>query len=103
MNDRYIMDEISDSISIVVPVFNSQDTLRPLCTRLIDVMNSMRVDFEIILVNDGSRDSSWAVILDLAKQNSFIKGINLMRNFGQHNALLCWLREATIRLHSYGR
>jgi len=94
MNDRYIMDEISESISIVVPVFNSQDTLRPLCTRLIDVMNSMRVDFEIILVNDGSRDSSWAVILDLAKQNSFIKGINLMRNFGQHNALLCGIREA---------
>jgi glycosyltransferase involved in cell wall biosynthesis len=47
-----------------------------------------------VLVNDGSRDRSWEIIQDLAKEHSWVRGINLMRNFGQHNALLCGIRAA---------
>ena len=49
---------------------------------------------EAILVNDGSRDQSWEIILQLATEYPWIRGINLMRNFGQHNALLCGIRAA---------
>ena len=49
---------------------------------------------ELILVNDGSRDRSWEVIQNLAEQYPWIRGFNLMRNYGQHNALLCGIRAA---------
>jgi undecaprenyl-phosphate 4-deoxy-4-formamido-L-arabinose transferase len=50
--------------------------------------------FEIILVNDGSRDGSWLVIDELSRANTFITGISLTLNYGQHNALLCGIRAA---------
>ena len=49
---------------------------------------------EVILVNDGSRDGSWETITALARTHPWVRGINLMRNYGQHNALLCGIREA---------
>jgi len=51
-------------------------------------------DFEIILVDDYSKDESWKVIQQLVVQDSCVRGIGLMRNFGQHNALLCGIRQA---------
>jgi undecaprenyl-phosphate 4-deoxy-4-formamido-L-arabinose transferase len=50
--------------------------------------------YELILINDGSRDNSWQVISDLCDQHGWIRGINLIRNYGQHNALLCGIRQA---------
>src|SRR6185436_19767459 len=50
--------------------------------------------FEVVLVNDGSRDRSWPVINELSVARSWVRGINLMRNYGQHNALLCGIRAA---------
>jgi undecaprenyl-phosphate 4-deoxy-4-formamido-L-arabinose transferase len=51
-------------------------------------------EYELLLVNDGSRDQSWPIIRRLAAENSRVRGINLMRNYGQHNALLCGIRAA---------
>jgi undecaprenyl-phosphate 4-deoxy-4-formamido-L-arabinose transferase len=51
-------------------------------------------DFEVILVNDGSRDRSWEAICSIAQEYPWVHGINLMRNFGQHNALFCGIRAA---------
>src|SRR5687768_8288291 len=50
--------------------------------------------FELILVNDGSRDGSWRIVRDLRERHAWVRGIDLMRNFGQHNALLCGVRAA---------
>src|SRR4029453_1729310 len=50
--------------------------------------------FELILVNDGSSDGSWNVIRALAAKHTWIRGLRLMRNYGQHNALLCGIRAA---------
>jgi len=80
------------ALSIVVPVFNAEQTLRPLASALEVFAQSTPI--EVILVNDGSRDQSWEIILQLATEYSWIRGINLMRNFGQHNALLCGIRAA---------
>jgi len=62
--------------------------------RLNPVLRAHTSSFEVIFVEDGSLDSSWSVIQDLAGRYSFIVGIRLMRNYGQHNALLCGIRAA---------
>jgi len=81
-------------ISVVVPVYNGEGTLTELIERLERVLRDISTRFEVVLVNDGSRDRSWDVICKLAEQNDWVRGINLMRNYGQHNALLCGIRAA---------
>jgi undecaprenyl-phosphate 4-deoxy-4-formamido-L-arabinose transferase len=81
-------------LSIVVPVYNSEGSLRSLVERLQPVLEARAAPFEIVFVNDGSRDRSWAVVTELARAHGFVRGLNLMRNYGQHNALLCGIRAA---------
>jgi glycosyltransferase involved in cell wall biosynthesis len=83
-----------DGLSVVVPVYESRDSLPILCARLEPVLKSLAHQYEIILVNDGSRDGSWDVVRSLTASHAWVRGFDLMRNYGQHNALLCGLREA---------
>ena len=82
------------SISVVVPVYNSEGSLRALVERLEPVLRAHAARFELVLVNDGSKDGSWAVVEELAARHDWVRGIDMMRNYGQHNALLCGLRAA---------
>lgn len=82
------------TLSIVVPVYNSEGTLTALAERLGDLLPTIAGAFEVILVNDGSRDRSWAVVQELVARYPWLVGIDLMRNYGQHNALLCGIRAA---------
>jgi len=81
-------------ISVVVPVFNSKETLPGLVERLGAVLSCLSWDYEVLLVSDGSSDGSWDTICSLASAKDWIHGIQLMRNYGQHNALLCGIRAA---------
>lgn len=83
-------------ISVVVPVYNAEQTLPGLFAELQAALRDQR--WELILVNDGSRDGSWQVIERLAAQQPIVRGIDLMRNYGQHNALLCGIRAARGRV-----
>jgi undecaprenyl-phosphate 4-deoxy-4-formamido-L-arabinose transferase len=65
-----------------------------LITRLNAILKAQKANYEIILVDDGSRDDTWMVIQSLAAQHNFVHGFTLMRNSGQHNALLCGIRTA---------
>jgi len=82
------------SISVVVPVYNSEATLPELVKRLKPVLDSAAHEYELVLVSDGSSDRSWEVIQRLSAENDWVRGIKLMRNYGQHNALLCGIRAA---------
>src|SRR2546430_1642044 len=82
-------------ISVVVPVYNSEATLEAFVQRLEMVLSSLASSRELILVNDDSRDGSWKIIDKISREKSWVRGINLMRNYGQHNALLCGIRAAT--------
>ncbi len=82
------------SISVVVPVYNSAPSLPLLVARLEPMLRSLGCPYELVLVNDGSRDTSWEVVRALSLQHSFVRGINLARNYGQHNAVLCGIRAA---------
>jgi len=80
--------------SIIIPVYNSESTLEPLCERLVMVLENITEAYEIILINDGSLDRSSIIMEKINKINSNFRIINLMRNYGQHNALLCGMRIA---------
>ncbi len=79
-------------LSVVVPVYRSATILPELVQRLEKVLSRIASAYELVLVNDSSPDQSWDVICQLAERNSWIHPINLMRNYGQHNALLCGIR-----------
>jgi undecaprenyl-phosphate 4-deoxy-4-formamido-L-arabinose transferase len=85
---------VPDPISVVVPVYNSEKSLPILFDRLQTVFSGMGRIFELILVDDGSRDGSWLVASDLAGRHPNVRGIRMLRNYGQHNALLCGIRHA---------
>lgn len=82
------------NLSIIIPVYNGAAPLPDLMRRLAATLSARPEPFEVILINDGSRDNSWDVIRDLSAQYDCLHGINLMRNYGQHNALLCGIRAA---------
>lgn len=83
-------------ISIVIPVYYNQDNLQPLYADLkkkfLDVID---YDYELVMVNDGSKDKSYEVMQELAKHDAHIKIISLSRNFGSHAAVLCGLSKCT--------
>jgi glycosyltransferase involved in cell wall biosynthesis len=81
-------------LSVVVPVYRSQAILPELVRRLEGALPAIASTYELVLVNDSSPDASWDVICQLAQRYPWIQGINLMRNYGQHNALLCGIRAA---------
>ena len=81
------------TLSVVIPVYNSQDTLEPLVLRLNECLQA--VDFEVVLVNDGSRDFSEEVVYGLANRYANVQGLSLRRNFGEFSAVLCGLTYAT--------
>lgn len=81
-----------DTLSVVIPVYNSEKILAELVAQLAQTLPALSGGYEVILVNDGSRDRSWEVICQLARDYPWVHGINLMRNYGQHNALLCGIR-----------
>lgn len=81
-------------VSVVIPVFNSELSLEALCDQLGVELPTIAEDYEIILVDDGSKDNSWEVVSRLAEADQRICGIRLSRNYGQHNALLCGIRAA---------
>jgi glycosyltransferase involved in cell wall biosynthesis len=82
------------SISVVIPVYNASLTLPELIIQLEGALPACAGRYEVILVNDGSQDQSWATICSLVDRYPWVRGINLMRNYGQHNALLCGIRAA---------
>ena len=82
--------------SVVVPVFNSEKTLEELCNRVDATFHKINSTYEIILVNDCSRDGSWNIIRHLKQKfGEHLSAIHLRGNFGQHKALLCGFQYAS--------
>jgi glycosyltransferase involved in cell wall biosynthesis len=81
-------------VSVVIPVFNEEESLTELCDWIQKVCSSNGLSFEIILVDDGSSDSSWKVISRLGSENKYIKGIRFRRNYGKAAALHTGFAEA---------
>lgn len=74
-------------ISLVIPLLNEEESLPELCSWIEKVMLEHGYSYEVLLIDDGSTDGSWRVIMDLSQKNSNIKGVRFQRNFGKSAAL----------------
>lgn len=81
-------------ISVIVPLFNEEESLPELHAWIQRVMNAYQYSYEIIFINDGSTDRSWAVIEDLQQKDPCVKGIKFRRNYGKSPALYCGFKAA---------
>ncbi len=81
-------------ISVVVPLFNEEESLPELHAWIKRVMNENRFSYEVIFVNDGSTDGSWNVISELSQKDPNVKGIKFRRNYGKSPALYCGFKKA---------
>ena len=87
------MKNITEGVSVVIPVFNSGGTLPKLVKQISLILPELHENFELILVNDGSQDNSWDIINEICEKHSWVRGICLMCNYGQHNATLAGIRS----------
>lgn len=76
-------------ISVVIPAYRSRDSLPLLVDRLESILSALERDFEVIIVDDSSPDDTWDTLHALKKNHTCLKIVRLLRNSGQHNALLC--------------
>jgi glycosyltransferase involved in cell wall biosynthesis len=82
------------SLSIIIPVFNSEASIKEVVARIVRVMNLEQFSYEIVLIDDASKDDSWGKILELGKENKNIIGLQFLKNSGQHSANLCGFRHS---------
>ena len=81
-------------ISIIIPLFNEEESLPELCSWIEKVMNKNNYSYELLLMDDGSKDKSWSVIENISSKNSNIKGIKFRRNYGKSAALNIGFQKA---------
>ena len=86
------------SVSVVIPVYRSQDSIALVVRELAAELPKMTDAFEAVLVEDSGGDGSWDVIQRLAAEYEWVRGFKLMRNYGQHSALLCGIRAASFEI-----
>lgn len=83
-------------VSLVIPVYYNEENLRPLYVDLKEkFISKINYNYEIVMVNDGSKDKSYEVMKELASEDKNIKIISLSRNFGSHAAILCGISHCT--------
>ncbi|WP_395043768.1 glycosyltransferase family 2 protein [Flavobacterium sp.] len=82
------------NLSIIIPLLNEQESLPELHSWIVKVMTANNYSYEIIFIDDGSTDESWNVIEQLSKENTSVKGIRFLRNFGKSQALHAGFAEA---------
>lgn len=80
-------------ISVVVPLFNEEESLPELVSWIVNVMNNNNFSYEIMMIDDGSKDNSWKIIENLQSKNPLVKGIKFRRNYGKSAALYCGFNE----------
>lgn len=86
---------MSVELSVVVPIYNEEENIPELCRRLVATLEGAVRSFELVLVDDGSRDRSWALIAELASRDARVKGLRFSRNFGHQMAFTAGLDHAT--------
>ena len=87
------MSDLEPGVTVVIPAYNSEETLGDLVARLDRVLPAA-AGREVIIVDDCSRDGTWQTIERITREFTWVRGVTLRRNYGQHNALLCGIRLA---------
>tara|TARA_B100001093_G_scaffold112955_1_gene105302 strand:+ start:38921 stop:39865 length:945 start_codon:yes stop_codon:yes gene_type:complete len=82
-------------LSVVIPLFNEEKSLDELYSSIVKTISKINLKFEVIFIDDGSKDNSWEIIKNIAKKYSNVKGIKFLRNFGKSQALSAGFKEST--------
>lgn len=82
-------------LSVIIPLFNEEQSLDELYSSIVKTISKINLKFEVIFVDDGSKDNSWEIIKNIAKKYSNVKGIKFLRNFGKSQALSAGFKEST--------
>jgi len=82
------------NLSIIIPLLNEEESIKELYHWIAKVMQSKGFLYELIFIDDGSTDNSWRIIEGLAKENSEVKGIRFLENFGKSQALHAGFAQA---------
>ena len=95
MCEHSLLSKSKPYISVVVPVYNEQDNLPELFKRLGQVLDQLNKPYQLIMVNDGSQDNSWRIMLEYQKRHPHqVILVDFMRNFGQHMAVIAGFMQA---------
>lgn len=81
-------------LSVVVPAYNEQDNVKKAVSKIAEILDKAEISFEIVFVNDGSRDDTWSAIEHAAKRDARVRGVSFSRNFGKESAILAGLSES---------
>ena len=84
-------EQIVENLSVVIPVYNDQEVIQELYRRLHPVLEKIATNYEVVLVDDGSKDNSWEEIMSLRSKDDHIVAVKLARNFGQQNSIAAGL------------
>ena len=82
------------NVSIIIPLLNESDSLRELNSWISKSFKNKGLEYEVIYIDDGSNDSSWSIIEEIANNNENVKGISFTRNYGKSQALRVGFSEA---------
>ena len=81
-------------ISVIIPLYNEEESITELYSWIERVMNDNKFTYEVIFINDGSTDQSWSIIEDLSRKSEHVRGIKFRRNYGKSPALFCGFKAA---------
>lgn len=93
-----MMDKFSKDISVIISLFNEEESILELVSWIEKVMNTNSFSYEIIMIDDGSNDRSWEIICSLSEKDPSIKAISFRRNYGKSAALYCGFKAAEGRV-----
>ncbi|WP_202901507.1 glycosyltransferase family 2 protein [Thalassospira australica] len=90
-----IQNDTSPELSVIVPIYNEEESIKPLCDQLLSVLDELGKPFEVIFVNDGSSDRSMELLRNTAKERGELKIVNFRRNYGQTAATMAGIDHAS--------
>lgn len=81
-------------VSVIIPTYNGEETISKLYQEISKVLKQNKISFEIIFIDDSSKDNSFKIINSICKKDKKVKGILLSKNYGQHNAIYCGIQNS---------
>jgi len=88
-------------ISVVIPLFNEEESLKELYDWIASMMQSNRFLYEVIFIDDGSTDSSWNVIEEISQKSSHVKGIRFQKKLWKITSITCWFSNCSWKRSHY--
>ena len=81
-------------LSVILPSYNEEKMIAKATARMAEILQPEKIDYELLFIDDGSRDGTWAQINEAAEKDSHVVGVHFSRNFGKEAAMFAGLEQA---------